>query len=319
LLASTANLSVGHVSALAGLGDDSRYLQISAPIQPGNSGGPLLDANGYVVGIVTAKLDALRVAKYTGDIPQNVNFALKAEVARTFLESKGIPYQKALFYKNLSSADVGDIARPFTVHIECQQAPSQIAAAPITSDWPPHDGGGGNRFGIATVGRLRIQGQVGDALIPYADISFQLYKGSKFQLGDKQQPIATAIMAGDMFSIPEGTYHIVSHYGHANSTVRSDIHVAAGKLTDVTINHRAAVITFKLVNERGGKARVNTQWSVLTPDGDIIKELTDDVPRIILAEGEYRVVVRNDKITYESSFRVVNGVDGELEVIARLR
>ena len=90
LLATTANLTVGNVSALAGLRDDSRYLQISAPVQPGNSGGPLLDGSGHLVGIVTAKLDAALVARFTGDIPQNVNFALKAEVARTFLDSKGI-------------------------------------------------------------------------------------------------------------------------------------------------------------------------------------------------------------------------------------
>jgi serine protease Do len=74
-------------------GHDSRYLQISAPIQPGNSGGPLLDASGHLVGIVTAGLDAVRMAKLVGDIPQNVNFALKAEVARTFLDSKRIGYQ----------------------------------------------------------------------------------------------------------------------------------------------------------------------------------------------------------------------------------
>ena len=54
LLAKSANLTVGNVSALAGLRDDSRYLQISAPVQPGNSGGPLLDASGHLVGIVTS-------------------------------------------------------------------------------------------------------------------------------------------------------------------------------------------------------------------------------------------------------------------------
>ena len=73
----------------------SRYLQISAPVQPGNSGGPLLDASGHLVGIVTAKLNAAWAARLTGDIPQNVNFALKAEVARTFLDSKGIAYRTA--------------------------------------------------------------------------------------------------------------------------------------------------------------------------------------------------------------------------------
>src|SRR6516164_2974678 len=68
LLATEANLSVGNVSALAGVADDTRYLQISAPVQPWNSGGPLLDASGHLVGIVAAKLNALRMARYTGDI-----------------------------------------------------------------------------------------------------------------------------------------------------------------------------------------------------------------------------------------------------------
>jgi S1-C subfamily serine protease len=135
LLASTANVSIGNVSALAELHDDSRYLQISAPVQPGNSGGPLLDSSGHLMGIVTAKLD-YRVARYTGDIPQNVNFALKAEVARTFLDSKGIAYQKAHSDQQLSPADVGDLARPFTVLIKCQQAPSQ-ATAPIARQSQP--------------------------------------------------------------------------------------------------------------------------------------------------------------------------------------
>jgi len=130
LLATEANLSVGNVSALAGVADDTRYLQISAPVQPGNSGGPLLDASGHLVGIVAAKLNALRVARFTGDIPENVNFAIKAEVARTFLESKGIKYQMERSDKQLSPADVGDIGRPFTVHIECGGTSTQVARAP---------------------------------------------------------------------------------------------------------------------------------------------------------------------------------------------
>jgi S1-C subfamily serine protease len=127
LLASSANLSVGNVSALAGLGDDPRFLQISAPIQPGNSGGPLLDASGHLVGIVTAKLNATQVARMTGDIPQNVNFAIKSEVARAFLDSKAISYRTAQSDQQLLPADVGDVARPFTVHIRCQQARSASA------------------------------------------------------------------------------------------------------------------------------------------------------------------------------------------------
>ena len=165
-------------------------------------------------------------------------------------------------------------------------------------------------------GGLRIEGRVGDARIPHGQISFELYKGSQFEPGDRR-PIASGIMTGDVLLVPEGTYYIVSNYGDANSTVRSDIRVQAGKLTDTTVNHRAAIITLKLVNERGGEARANTQWSVLTPGGDVIKESIGAFPRVILAEGEYRAMARNDSRTYEGTFRVVNGVDGEVEVIAR--
>jgi hypothetical protein len=141
LLATTANLTVGNVSALAGLGDDSRYLQISAPVQPGNSGGPLLDGSGHLVGIVTAKLDAALVARFTGDIPQNVNFALKAEVARTFLDSKGIAYHSAPSDKQLSPADVGNVARPFTLRIECEQISTvAMPAAPNPPTYVPRWG-----------------------------------------------------------------------------------------------------------------------------------------------------------------------------------
>ena len=166
-------------------------------------------------------------------------------------------------------------------------------------------------------GGLRIEGRVGDVRIPPGQISFELYRGSQFEAGDKR-PIAQAVMTGDVVLVPEGSYHIVSNYGDGNSVVRSDILVQAGKLTDAAVNHRAAIITLKLVNERGGEARANTQWSVLTPGGDVIKEsVVGAFPRVILAEGEYRTIARNEGKTYEGEFRVVNGVDREVEIVAR--
>lgn len=112
-------MSTGTVSAMAGIQDDTRYLQISAPIQPGNSGGPLLDMSGNVIGVVSAKLDALRVAGVIGDIPQNVNFAIKDAVARNFLDNHGIVYQTAPSDRILTAADVAEMARGFTILIEC--------------------------------------------------------------------------------------------------------------------------------------------------------------------------------------------------------
>jgi hypothetical protein len=163
-------------------------------------------------------------------------------------------------------------------------------------------------------GGLRIEGRVGDARIPPGQISFDVYKGSQFAPSDKR-PIAQSVMTGDLVLMPEGTYHIVSNYGDANSVVRSDITVQAAKLTDATVTHRAAIITLKLVNERGGEAIADTQWSVISPSGDVIKESIGAFPRVILADGDYHVVARNQNKTYEREFKVITGVDGEVEVL----
>lgn len=118
-LASSGNATVGHVTALAGLGDDSRLLQISAPVQPGNSGGPLLDASGGVVGVIVGKLDALKTARAIGDIPQNVNFAIKASVATNFLEAQGVPFATQPAGRALATEDIAARARAITVRVDC--------------------------------------------------------------------------------------------------------------------------------------------------------------------------------------------------------
>ena len=125
------------------------------------------------------------------------------------------------------------------------------------------------------------------------------------------------VAAGDVALLPEGTYYIISNYGDANSVVRSDIRVQAGKLTDVIITHRAAVITLKLVSDKGGEALANTAWSVITPGSDVIKESIGAFPRVVLSEGEYRAIAKNEGKVFERPFNVVNGVDGEVEVVAR--
>ena len=165
-------------------------------------------------------------------------------------------------------------------------------------------------------GGLRLEGRVGDVRIAPGQISFDVLPGSQFEPGDRG-PVASGVVEGDVVVLPEGTYHLVSNYGDSNSIVRSDIRVQAGKLTDVAVTHRAAAIVLKLVGERGGEARANTSWSVLTPGGDVVKESIGAFPKVVLAEGDYRAIARNDGKTYEREFKVVNGVDGEIEVLAR--
>ena len=165
-------------------------------------------------------------------------------------------------------------------------------------------------------GGLRIEGRVGTSKIPQNQISFAIYKGSQFDGGDRASLVPN-VAAGDVVLLPEGTYYIISNYGDANSVVRSDIRVQASKLTDVVVTHRAAVITLKLVSDKGGEALANTAWSVITPGGDVIKESIGAFPRVVLSEGEYRAIAKNEGKVYERPFNVVNGVDGEVEVVAR--
>ena len=119
LLASEVNVSPGYVSASAGIGDDTSKLQISAPVQPGNSGGPLLDQYGSVVGIVVQKLDAIKIAKITGDVPQNVNFAVKGEIAQIFLNSHQVHLTTNSSAKKLEPPEIAARGRAFTVLVQC--------------------------------------------------------------------------------------------------------------------------------------------------------------------------------------------------------
>lgn len=94
-LSSAGNTTLGNVTALSGLRDDSRYIQISAAVQPGNSGGPAIDEAGRLMGVVVSKLNAVAFARLTGDIPQNVNFAIKVSTLVNFLEAHNIRYEPA--------------------------------------------------------------------------------------------------------------------------------------------------------------------------------------------------------------------------------
>jgi S1-C subfamily serine protease len=119
LLSDSAKVTNGIVSSLSGMANDMRYVQITAPVQPGNSGGPLLDKSGNVVGLVTSKLDAMKVQKITGDIPQNINFAIKASILRSFLETNEVGYEIRTSDHQKEISAIANEAKDFTVKIQC--------------------------------------------------------------------------------------------------------------------------------------------------------------------------------------------------------
>jgi serine protease Do len=110
----TGNVTTGIVTALAGLRDDPHQIQISAPVQLGNSGGPVLDVSGHLIGVVVSKLNAVR-----GDVPQNVNFAIKASTAANFLDAHGVAYRSATGEKALPIPDIVEQAKGFSAQVLC--------------------------------------------------------------------------------------------------------------------------------------------------------------------------------------------------------
>jgi S1-C subfamily serine protease len=121
VLSKSGNFTLGNVSAMVGIGEDSRYFQISAPVQPGNSGGPLLDQNGNLVGVVSAKLNALKLMLATnGDIPQNVNFAIKSSIVTNFLDTNSASYAQGASTQPMQPAELADQAKAMSIFIECE-------------------------------------------------------------------------------------------------------------------------------------------------------------------------------------------------------
>jgi S1-C subfamily serine protease len=121
VLSSGGNLTPGVVSALTGLGNNTNQIQITAPIQPGSSGSPVINRRGEVVGVVSMKLSDSKMAKATGQVGQNVNFAVSGQTLKTFLDTHKVEYRGSGMFSfgGKSTADLADEARKWTLVVEC--------------------------------------------------------------------------------------------------------------------------------------------------------------------------------------------------------
>jgi hypothetical protein len=100
------------------VGDNPNFIQITTPVQPGNSGGPLIDSGGNIIGVVAAKLNAIKYMRATGDVPQNVNFAIALGTLKSFMMAHGVQPNEAPTVRERSPADIGDSAKTFTFLIQ---------------------------------------------------------------------------------------------------------------------------------------------------------------------------------------------------------
>ena len=198
------------------------------------------------------------------------------------------------------------------------------------------DAAGRSEHLALAAGALRIAGTLQDKPIDPANLSLAIYVPER---NNSQAKLVYAkAHVGEVIGLPEGTYHIVSTFldtvgvgsvGVAkpggstnapvptNSIVSGDVRVAAGKIVDVKLRHRLATLTLKLVNAPGEGALANSTFTVLTPGGDIIRELIGAFPSLVLAEGEYVVIARHEQKTYQATFQVQSGMDRDVEVVAK--
>lgn len=174
-------------------------------------------------------------------------------------------------------------------------------------------------------GGLRVVGLLGESRLPPERLSISIY------VPEGQNPqgklVARDVKSDQIVRLPEGPYHIISTYVDnltagasafpTNSVVDTDVRVQAGKITEANLRHRAAQITLKLVNAPGGEALANTSFTVLTPGGDVIREMIGAFPSLVLAEGEYVAIARRDGRTYQGTFTVRSGRDRDVEIAAR--
>lgn len=175
-------------------------------------------------------------------------------------------------------------------------------------------------------GALKLIDMLGETKIPAQRLSTSIYVPER---GNAEAKLVVANAKSDeVICLPEGAYHIVSTLldttqgaqggnNTTNSVVTADLKVPAGKLIEATLKHHAAAITLKLVKAPGGEALANTSFSVLTPGGDVIRELIGAFPSLVLAEGEYVAIARHEGKTYQNTFRVQSTKDADVEVLIK--
>lgn len=173
--------------------------------------------------------------------------------------------------------------------------------------------GGTVRNIVLDAGAMRLNAAVtGDIPIPINLLRFDIFTAG---VGGDRTMVAQGLAANDVVTLNAGTYHVVSYFGNINAVVRADLRVEPGQMTDATLYHKAAQITFKLVTEQGGEAVADVDWTVKTAEGETIFTEIGAFPATVLAEGDYLVFAKRGETVYNREFEVQGGQGREIEVL----
>jgi hypothetical protein len=168
---------------------------------------------------------------------------------------------------------------------------------------------------VLNAGALRVKAVIGaaEAAAP-GSTSYDIYSDERDQFGQRTR-IVHGAKPGVIYRLNSGLYHIESRYGDVNVAASSDVTVEPGKLTEATISHAAAKVTFKLVTRSGGEALADTQWSIATPKGEVVKESVGALPTHMLAPGTYAVSAKSAGRVFQRTFKVRGGETTQVEVL----
>lgn len=173
--------------------------------------------------------------------------------------------------------------------------------------------GENNKSLVLDAGAMRLNAAVtGDVAIPINLLRFDIYTAGNE--GDRTL-VAQNLSPNDIVTLNAGTYHIISYFGDVNAVVRADLRVEPGQLTDATLYHRAAQVSFKLVSEAGGEAIADIDWTVKTADGQTVFSNIGAFPTTVLGEGDYLVFAKRGEQVYNRAFQVQPGAAKEIEVL----
>lgn len=166
---------------------------------------------------------------------------------------------------------------------------------------------------VLNAGGLRVQALSGGAELPANSVKFNIYSDRDQQ--DNRKVIMLGAKPGVVVRLNAGLYQVESTYGDANATVRADVTVEAGKLTEASLTHAAARATFKLVARTGGEAIPDTQWRIETREGQAVKDNFGAFFTHMMAPGAYTVFAKHDNKAYRREFTLEDGTQQEIEVL----
>jgi len=169
-------------------------------------------------------------------------------------------------------------------------------------------------FVLNTGGLKLTAGLANGEAVPENAVKFDILSDEEDQFGNRHKILHNA-KPGLVIRLNAGAYRVESLYGDANATVRADVTVEPGKVTEATIKQTGSKTTFKLVQSLGGEALADTKWTILTSAGDVVKENAGALPTHILSPGSYAVVADHAGSSYTRKFSIEPGEAKQVEVV----